>query len=309
MGGSKPPPVPMFMPPARYAPPMPFVQPPNPETTIPQVSTPQNVISQGNQVEGLGNGSTIPQWLQLGTNPVDQNQVNAFANYYYQTQIAPQIAQTSAQLENSGQQYGSYAGALLGQMSSQGQLDKFMAGLQNQQQQLQNTLAGRQSYYAGGPNLAQQQNAQNVARGADVAQLGSYNAAQQNQYNLGSAGMQNQYSLGAAGMQNQFGLQNYQNQLGAFNIQQQQRGALIGGLVGLGGNLLSLGTGGGGTLGGDILGGLGSGMFGRQAQAPASYIPLAVGGSPGLGGITSAGINPYAGNPYGTYGSSAQQIF
>jgi hypothetical protein len=244
-------------------------------------------MNKGAEAEAL-----LPQWLQFtNQNPLDPAGRSEYENYFYQTQIAPMLAQQQADSYAGGQSTGSYAGALMGQLMAQGALSKFQAGLDYSNQLYQNQLQGRASYYAGGPTVAAQQNAADVDRGTNIAQMLMQRAAMENDFNLGSAGMQNNYNLSSAGMRNNYGLGsvgmannfnlgNYGNALNAYQINQQNQAnrfnALTGGLLGIGQGLLGMrrpsfgggsASGGGATLGsqfgmGGALGSLGVNQVG-----------------------------------------------
>lgn len=301
MKSPKPPATPTYYPAPSYTAPAPQVIPqyqaaPDPNSVIPQVFNANQVMQYGAEAE-----SQLPQWLQFGDqNPLDPAGRSEAEQYFYQTQIAPLLAQQQASSYNSGQNSGSYAGAMAGQLAAQGALSKYQAGLDYANQLYQSQLQGRSSYYAGGPTVAAQQNAADVNRGMNVSQLQQQAANNQNNFNLGSAANQNSYGLQSAGMQNNyglassgaansFGLSNYQNQLQAYQLQQQQQaqrfGALTGGLSTLAGGLTgikmpSFGGGysgatssGSGTSGGTTLGSLGFGgvLGGLQQNQVGSF--------------------------------------
>lgn len=136
-------------------------------------------------------------------------------------------------------------------MTGEGQQQAFQAALAANQQQYQDVLSGRQSYFSGGPAMSQAQNQAAINQGIAVENADLQNASMENQYNLGVGGLQNQYSLGAAGMlnnynlastgmQNQYGLNttgmannfnqaNFQDQLQAYQAQNQFWEGLLGG--------------------------------------------------------------------------------
>lgn len=237
----KTPSLPQYVPPPAYQPAS-YTAPVAPDPSqIPQVLTPKQVMTQGAQVEGM-----LPAWLQLTTNPLDPSNLEQYGNNYYQQNIAPVLEAEKANAYSSGQIYGSYAGGRLGQMEAQGQLDKYNAGLSYGSQLLNNQIAGRQSYFTGGPQVATNQNNANVARG-----LGLFNA--QNDYNMNSANMANQfnlesskglnaYKLGVSELQNNFSLKNFQNAMDAYNAN-LQAGANLGTALGGAGGFIGRGIG------------------------------------------------------------------
>lgn len=151
---------------------------------------------------------------------------------YYKRNIMPAIEAEKARIGLNGQQYGTPAWAMLGQMASQGQFDKFQASLGFGQQLFNNQLQGRQSYFSGGPRIAQEQNASDVNRGLGVANLLQQGANSENNYNLSTAQMANNfnlsnsqglnnYNMNANQGMNNFGLNNYGNQMSQYNTDQQ----------------------------------------------------------------------------------------
>lgn len=175
---------------------------------------------------------------------------------YNQSINQPAIANLANSVYNNGQAYGSFGGGAVGQAVAQGGLNEYQAGLDYSQQMYNNVLQGRQSFFAGGPAIAETQNALGVQAGLGIAGLEDQNTQNQNQYNLGSAGMQNGFDQ-----------QNFGNQEQIYGMQQQAAsnralgvGGLISGAIGLGanaagglsggnglGNIFSLGSGNGGS--------------------------------------------------------------
>lgn len=205
----------------------------------------------------------LPSWLQLTeanqANPLDPDVLKRYEDNYFAQNVNPAIAAAEAQIGTTGQQYSSYGGGLVGQLRSQGQLDKFSAGLGASQQAYNNLLQGRQSLYAGGIGLAQDQGNLNVQRGLGIAGIQSNNAANENQFNQGIYGIGSQNT----GYQNSFNLNNYQNELQAIAMKNQQKANMAYGIgtLGLGfltggAGALSKGIGGGGASAGG--GGIGS---------------------------------------------------
>lgn len=173
--------------------------------------------------------SMLPGWLQLSqTNPLDPAGRQQYEDNFQQQYINPAVAQAQAQAGADGQTYGSYAGAQIGQLQAQGQLAKSQSGLDYAQQYYNDQLQGRQSYYSGAPPIIQQQNALDVNRGLNLAQMDQ----SQNQY-------QNSYNLGTNQALNQFALSNFGNQTtyaDRINTQNQNRwNAISGGIGALGG--------------------------------------------------------------------------
>jgi len=234
MVSSKTPSPPVFTPPPaapQYTP------PPNPEKTVPQVMTAPQVVSQGMEAEAF-----LPSWLQLTqenqANPLHPDVLKQYEDNYFAQNVNPQIAAAEAQIGTTGQQYSSYGGGLVGQLRSQGQLDKFSAGLGASQQAYNNLLQGRQSLYAGGIGLAQDQGNLNVQRGLGIADLQSNNAANENQFNQGIYGIGSQNT----GYQNSFNQANYANSLQAMQKKDQQKFNQTLGIGQLGMGAIGLGT-------------------------------------------------------------------
>lgn len=218
-----------------------------------------------------------------------------YQDNYYQQNINPAIQQARADAYQNGQQWGSFGGAAVGQLAAQGQLDKYNAGLNYSQQLFNNQVQGRQSYFAGGPNVAATQNAADVARGTNVAQLQAGNANALNSYNLSnnnaandfslqSAGQRNNYAFSGAQMANNFGTTQYQNQLQAYNLQNQQAANRTQGLLGLGQGAASLL---GGPIGGML--GAGAGALGSAFGGGGSLIPSSFGRGPTFGSQYGSG--------------------
>lgn len=147
--------------------------------------------------------------LQLNLNPSDPAEVARAEAAYQQMYGAPLEGQIASDLSQGGQSYGSYGGALMGQTRSANTLNAYLAGREKLQQDYNNLLSARQSYYGGAPQLVTGQNAADVSRGLGVAGLQQGAANAQNQYNLSSTGAQNQFNQG-----------NYGAQLGAIGLQQ-----------------------------------------------------------------------------------------
>lgn len=238
MTGS-PPKAPKYQP-IPYTPPAPLQQA---NVNIPQALTPGQVMSQGAGVESM-----LPNWLQLTQynqsgnpatpsqgGPFNQQLMQQMQNWYLQNQVMPQVSQAQSQMQQGGQNYGSYGPAMAGQMQAQGQQEAFQAALAANQQAYNDVLSGRQSYFGGGPATAQAQNLASIQQGEAVTNANLANAQMANQYDLGAAGMQNQFNLNQS--PNAFNLQNYGNQLAAYQAKNQALSNAIfgGGMIGLGG--------------------------------------------------------------------------
>lgn len=195
---SNPPALPTFQTPPTY------IQPTPASTTVPKVLGPGQIMRQGSKAEAL-----LPQWLQLNNDPLNPAGRAEYETNFFSQYINPQIEQAKADLAANGQNYGSYAGGLIGQLGAQGALSKFQAGLDYGQQLFNNQIQGRTSYFAGGPSIAANQNAANVQRGLGIAQL-DYDANRaMNAYNLDRTGQIN--TTTQAGFKNamdRFGLLN-----------------------------------------------------------------------------------------------------
>lgn len=337
MGGRKSPPAPIYYPPAipaytppapyspppAYSPPAPYAAPPDPQGVVPQVSSPGQIISQANQIGGYAPGSVQPGFLQLNLNPSDPAQIARAEQAYRSQYVDPQVAALKAQGIAEGRGYGSYLGGEVAGAQAMGDLAAYQAGQAKLQQDYNNLLTARQSYYGNEVAVPQQQNAADVSRGQGVAQLQGANAANQNQYSLGAADAANRYALGASNAQNEYNLQsaqgqnqyglnaaqigstsayqNYLAQQNAYAQQQQLANQRTFGIGALGLGALQTGLQYAGPIG-QVASGLYQGIAGtgsrpttgRIGPAPAqgriSYDPLAFGG------------NPYAGNPYAARG-------
>jgi hypothetical protein len=241
MSKPKTPTAPTYVPPAPYTQAPPVVTPPNPASVIPKAQTAAEIIGQANQIEGNGAGTSLPSNLQLPGNPLDPAGMQPYEQYYYQQYVLPAIAQGQANLYANGQNSGSYAGGYMGQLVSAGAGQEYSAGLQYAQQAYNDLLQGRQSYYAGAPALAAQQNALGVQQGNDVAGLQLQGANMQNQYAGNNNANLNTYNLTANNNQNQFGLTNYANTLKAYEAQNQARANQLYTLGNAGAGLLSSG--------------------------------------------------------------------
>lgn len=236
-GSSKPPAAPQYVaPPSAPS----YVTPPDPNAIVPEALSGKQVIQKGNYLEGFTTTDKkgrivgldqVPENLRLDKDPLSHEVVDPYANAFYQQQINPQIQQARADLARNGGSYGSYAGARVGQIEAEGQLAKFQAGLQAAQQVYNNTLAGRESYFNGGPKIIQTQNALDVQRGLGVAGIQSQNFDSQNDFNQGIFGIQS----GNTQNQNDFNSRNYGSQLGyqaEQNRTNAQAAAGWGGIIG-----------------------------------------------------------------------------
>ena len=214
-GSSKPPPAPQYIP---MGPPPAYATPPDPQTVVPPAFTGKQVIQQGNYLEGFTTTNKrgkvvgqdqVPENLRLDKDPLSHEVVDPYANYYYQTNINPQIASAKAAVSANGGSYGSYGGARIGQIEAQGQMDKYQAGLAAAQQVFNNTIAGRQSYFQGAPRIVQEQNELDVNRGLGIAGIQSQNYDSQNDFNQGIFGIQSNNN----NSHNDFNRGNYDSQL------------------------------------------------------------------------------------------------
>lgn len=175
---------------------------------VPSTLNPVQIMNEGAAAE-----SQLPSWLQLSNegNPLNPAGTSAYQQNYEQQNVAPQTQQLISQLGNNGQSFGSYAGGLVGQQMASGDLQSLNAGLQYAQQYYNDQLSGRQSYFAGGPQVAANQNALAVNRGLGIANAtnsaastAGSNAANANSYNLGTASLNDNYNLSNASMGNTF---------------------------------------------------------------------------------------------------------
>jgi hypothetical protein len=247
-------------------------------------------MSQGANVESM-----LPSWLQLNQNPMNPNGLQKYENNYYQQNVAPGLAAQQAASYNNGQNQGSYAGALQGELQAQGQLSSYNAGLGYAQQLYNDALQGRQSYFAGGPTVAVDQNNAAIQSALNQQSLANQEANIANQYNINNATGQNAYNLSTAQMQNGYNtnvvntLNNnasnlYGNELTQYGINQNNRAnafsSLFGGLGMLGGAAYGMGSG--------LLGGGSSGL----STGSGGFTPVTMNGGP-----------PVAPN-YTSYGSS-----
>ncbi len=227
-------------------------------------------MAQGQQIEKM-----LPQWLQLFKDPMNPQGLQQYQQNYYAQNVAPQLAQQESNLYNNGQAYGSFGGGMLGQEAAQGNFDTYQAGLAYAQQLFGDQVAGRQSYFSGGPAVAQQQNQLDVNRGLGVAGLQTQNAGQQNNYNLGTNQTLNGFNQ--QNYQNQFQAAQYNNQANA-----QRLGGVFGGL-GMLGNIFAPGL-------GSLASGIGSGIFGGGSGGASSLGPVAGTFGSGAGNIGSLPI-------------------
>lgn len=215
-GGSKAPPAPQYVPPPAAPS---YVAPPDPNSVVPPAMSTKQIIQKGNYVEGftttdkkgkIVGQDQVPVNLRLDKDPLSHEVRAPYEDNFYQQYINPQVAQAQADASSGGQSYSSYGGAHIGQIQAQGQLAKFQAGLQAAQQVYDNTLAGRQSYFQGGPRITQEQNALDVTRGLGVAGIQSQNFGSQNNFNsdifrsqVMASGNQNSFNQGIYGTQSE----------------------------------------------------------------------------------------------------------
>lgn len=250
MGSKKAPSPPIYIPP----PPAPqAVTPPDPQTVVPQVLNASQITTQGLEAERL-----LPEFLQLREDPLSPEVLKRYEDNYYSQYVNPQVKAAEAQVGNNGQLYSSFGGGLVGQIRSQGELDKFNAGLSASQQAYNNLLQGRTSLFSGGIGLAQDQNNADVSRGLGVAGLQSQNAGNLNSFNSGIYGTQ----VSANGYQNQFNQANYKNQLA---LKAEQDNLRTNQFLGIG----QLGLGAAKFVGSKLIGGGGATSLGASSTPPA----------------------------------------
>lgn len=310
MGGSSPPAAPQYVPPAAYTQPAAYsspgayVAPPSyiqPNLTTPQVDTASQILATGNQLEG-NTGDQVPLNLQLNANNPDLPNGSAmdpagmaqYESQYYQQLGNPAVAAAQASLGPSGQDYGSYGGALVAQTQASQDQAAYNGGLSYAQQNYNDILAGRASYYAGGPTVATNQNNAQVSATENMNSLNAQVAANENAYNLAgtqgqnsydlaSSGSQNAYNLGTAGMQNSYNastgaglnnynLSNFSNQEQAYQQQQQQIANTWLGIGTLGLGLLGGGVGSGSSASA-LGGGLSSLLGGSNSGSSSALMP------------------------------------
>ena len=248
MGGGSAPAAPTYVAPPAYVQPPAYVAPQLQQINVP---TAGQIMQTGNQIEGNGDSSTVPLNLQLNANNPDLPGGSAmnpagmaqYEQQYYQQLGNPAVAQAEASIGANGQGYGSYGGALVAQTKASQDQAAYNAGLNYAQQNYNNILSGRSSYYAGGPTVAtNQSNAQIQATESENANALAA-AGMQNSYNVGTTGSQNAYNSSTASGLNNYNLSNYSNQEAAYQQQQQQAantwlgiGTLGLGLLGMGGS-------------------------------------------------------------------------
>lgn len=291
-GGGKPPPAPMYVPPPAYREAPTYVQPTyqgsDLDKYVPQAAATYDLINESNAMEGAPTNGMVPNWMSLAKNPVSDWQVHQAMDNYKAMQ-APGLAKSISDLNASGQGNSTYAGAAIGGQIGMNNLNAFGAGLANQQQQLQDILGGRQSYFSNDVQLAQDQNKLAIERALQVAGLQNQENMAQNQYALTNNQGFNGYNLTANTNHNQFDLGNYSNQLQAYQMQQQNsanKAAGIGGLIS-GGLKALTGLGGGGGMS-SVMGGA---------------IPSFGGGGGGFGSMNGYG-NSFGGGGGSIFGAS-----
>ncbi len=140
----------------------------------------------------------------------------------------PEVAQAQSQMQQSGQNYGSYGPAYAGQLMGEGQQQAYQAALATNQQQFGDVIAGNQSYYNG--PVAEAQTQANLASNLQE-QTNLQNQSQANQYQLASADMANAFMENPNINPNSFNLENYGNQ---FEENQYNNALYSGGLNGYG---------------------------------------------------------------------------
>jgi hypothetical protein len=156
----------------------------------------------------------------------DTSGAQAFADQFYNANIAPGIAQTQTNLYNHGMLNSSAGGAELGTMQAQGRAQETLQGQQYFSNALNNLINARSSLFAGPGNMAinaaqGQLSATQANQGVaeQQAQLGLQVPQLQNSYQLASTNAMNQYQQTAAQNANQFLEQNYGTQAGIYGNQ------------------------------------------------------------------------------------------
>jgi len=136
-----------------------------------------------------------------------------------QNQLQPQYAALQSSLALNGQDTSTFGGAALGQLMAQGQYQAGQYGLGLEEQQLNNLLNERNNFFGNEGQMAQNVNALNMQNNQFLTGLNSQQIANQNQFNLGSAGMANNFGLGLYQA-----FQNANDTAYGYQMQQTQRG-------------------------------------------------------------------------------------
>jgi hypothetical protein len=207
-----------------------FVAPPNPTSEIPATNTYQQDLEKAANVENF-----LPSWLQLGeTNPLDTSspQFKQAENNYLAQNVNPQVASDEANLNSGGQDYGSYAGALVASDQAAGNLAAYNAGLDYETNAFNAQTAGRNEYFNQNVGTVVGANQSAINNALSLANLQTQQAQNQNSFNLQqnqnegsfnltSANNQNTLAQEAANASNQFNLSTAQQQ-NQFNLGTQQ---------------------------------------------------------------------------------------
>ena len=175
---------------------------PNPNS-VPGVQSASQVVG-----SGMAADQQLPDFLRITTNPVSQQAMQQYQDAYYKQYLNPAIQQSLAnQYGAAGGGNSTFANAIAGQAMANGATDWALAGQQYATNALNNQLAQRASFFGNEGQLAQGQNAADVARGEFTANLGTQQAGMLNDFNLQRAGMQNNWNMGASGAQNAYNLE------------------------------------------------------------------------------------------------------
>ncbi len=164
-------------------------------------------------------------------NPLfSSNAPDVYAQKYYQQAIQPLVDQERISQAQRGMGAGesTFGTTAITNLQSQGANQAFFAGRDYLNQEVNNLLNRRASFFGNEARIPQEQNANDVQRSLGLGSLENQGLGMLNQFNLGSAGaLGNLYQT-----QTQNRLQAQQNS--AANL-----GNLIGGVAGLGGGLLN----------------------------------------------------------------------
>lgn len=222
------------------------------QTPTPYVASGTDLIRGANQME-----KRLPGFMQLNdSNPLfSSNAAQNAQDQYYKMAIQPQMNQEAANQflgGNLGDSNSTFGSTYLGSMAAQGSNQAFFAGQDYYNQQLQNMLNERGSFFGNDVNALQQQNQLGVSAQLGAAGLNQSALQGLNNFNLGSAN-----TLAGIG----------QNQMQAQTQNNASRAQAWGGLLG----------GFGGLLGGGL------GMMGGSSPAPFT-------GSSGGGGFSAPPI-------------------
>lgn len=182
---------------------------------------------------------SLPQDLRItSANPVFSNTAaQDYQNRYFDNAIQPQLNQAKVNAflgGNYGDANSTFGSTYLSNAMLQGSNQAFFAGQDYRNQEIQNTLNRRASFFGNDANLIAQQNQADVQRGLGVQQINSQNLGMLNSFNLNKAGI-------LSGIQQN----DYQNKLQAAQAKAQAIGGLLTGGLGLIGGGIGAATGGG----------------------------------------------------------------